>query len=149
MHSVTDWDFYEKWNNAGPESLLWALMCKWLWHFWCLRWENVQFKGALPHGAWNWNSSRLALPPASRFVWFLSSLSYNLESTRYRMDSAPIVSLFQCLWEPLCMYPPLIQPFAFLSPHRLNVSSLTLKSSHNLFCLYGLPPAVYVMLANQ
>lgn len=54
--------------------------------------------------------------PASRSVWFLSSLSYNLEFTRYRADSAPIVSLFQCLWEPLCMYPPLIQPLAASVP---------------------------------
>lgn len=53
------------------------------------------------------------------------------------MDNVPIVCLFQCLCVPMCMYPPLIQP---LSPCRLDVSSLTLKSSQNLFvCLCGLP----------
>lgn len=67
MHSVTDLDFYEKWNNADPESLSRALMCKWVWHFRCLRWQNVQFKGGLPGEAWNWNFSRFARPPGFPF----------------------------------------------------------------------------------
>lgn len=36
-------EFYEDWNNAASESLSWALMCKWVWHFWCLSQKNVQF----------------------------------------------------------------------------------------------------------
>lgn len=133
MHSVTDWDFYEKWNNAGPESLLWALICKWLWHFLCLRRENVQFKRELPHGAWNWNFLRIALPSASCSVWFLSSLTYNLEFTRYRMDSAPIVGLFQCLREPLCMNPPLIQPLAASVPPAGSMSAVWLWSQATIY----------------
>lgn len=67
-------EFYEDWNNAASESLSWALMCKWVWHFWCLSQKNVQFmRGGfikkmelgieIIHYSW------LTFPPAS-FCYF-------------------------------------------------------------------------------
>ena len=140
-------EFYEDRNNAPSESLWWALMCKWVWRFWCLTRKNVQFmrSGFIKKYELKNQSLELKLFMADISSGFMLSFSSSplLQPSFYQVelvDSVLIVCLFLCLCVPTCIYPPLIQPWAAFVPCRLNVSSLTLMSSHNLFvCLCGLP----------
>ena len=74
-------EFYEDWNNAPLEGLQWALMCKWVRHFFgvFVR-KNVQFmwsgsKKKKKKWAWNCNYSQMTFPPVSS-CRFWSSLSW-------------------------------------------------------------------------
>lgn len=72
---------------------------------------------------------------------FILSFSSSLFTTLILSGNwRTVFSLCVYFCVPVCIYPPLIQPRAASVPCRLNVSSLTLMSSHNLFvCLCGLP----------
>lgn len=134
------WQFYEDWNNAPSGSLWWALMCKWVRHFWCLSQKNVQFMSC---GFIKNLSLALKLFMADISSSFILSFSSSLSTTFILSGSswtACSLSVYFCLCVLSCICPPLIQPWAASVPCRLNVSSLTLMSNHNLFvCLCGLP----------
>lgn len=94
-------------------------------------WKKIQ--------AWNWNYSWLAFPPVSFCHFQALSLQPSFyQVTREQCSHCLFLCLRLCV--PMWILPTLIQPWASSVPCRLNVSSLTLMSSYNLFaCLCGLP----------
>lgn len=77
-------EVYEDWNNTP----WWALMCKWVRHFWCLSQKNVQFmrtgfikKKKKKIRAWKWNYSRLTFPP----VLFCHFQALSLQPSFYQV----------------------------------------------------------------
>lgn len=134
MYSAAHWDFMtigimqplkvscEPWcvNESDTFGVL-------LWKMSNL-WDTVGKK----YEACNWNYSWLTFS----FCCFqaLPSQPWFYQVNRGQCAHCPFSAV--CV----CLHPPLIQPWAAPVPCRLNVSSLTLMSRHNLFvCLRGLP----------
>lgn len=132
-------EFYENWNNAPSKNLLWALMCKWVRHFWCLRPKNDQF---IRSDFIKTQSLELKLFMVDISSWFILSFSF-LSSLLTTLTQVTGEQCSCCVFISVSMRGyvyHLIQPWATSVACRLSVSSLTLMSSHNLFVsLHKLP----------
>lgn len=72
-------EFYEVWNNAASESLSWGVMCKWVWHFWCLsrkKISNLWVVSSLKNCARNWKYSCEHLPKLHWAIFKVTAVDF-------------------------------------------------------------------------
>lgn len=149
MHSVADWNFMRNGITQATESLLWALMCKWAWHFWCLSQENVQFKRGCPvklgieifHGA---HFLRL------RSLVFQTPFCTNLHSLPgNRGQSSHCLFISASVWA--FVYVSTSNPaLSGFCPPAGSVSAVWLWSHATIYSTVSTDsPAVHIMLGNQ
>lgn len=115
-------EFHEDWTDATFKSLWWALMCKWVWHFWCLGQKGkksyIYEKWLHEKWVWIWNYSWLIT-----LASFSQVLCFQHTTTQPPFHQVIHRQCSHCLFIFVYVFTsnPALSSFSPL--HRLNVSS--------------------------